>query len=387
MNQRADSGTQHPVRKVSPVLFLIDTLIRGGSEGKTVAVSNDLARRGYPVHIAYLNPPATLADCVDGRVPLLCLGRRGLLSFSAVRKLAAYVGVHEVRQIMCVNLHPMVYAAAVKRLLPPGAVSFDVLINTTDFASVKHRLQMLLYRRLLLQARHIVFGCQAQLMKWRRAYRLSAAPCTYLYNGVDLDRYRRQAVAGKREALSAKWGLDPDAFIIGSIGRLCREKNYQDLIRVVGKLVGQGLHVQALIGGDGPERTVLEGMVADYELRKRIVFAGELSDVRPALGAMGVFVLTSTAVETFSNAALEAMAMGCPVVLSDIGGAREMVVDGKNGYVYPQGDVERLAQILALIHGEAELRQALGDAGRAMVEARFSFSRMVDDYERLVFPR
>ncbi|MDQ3776329.1 MAG: glycosyltransferase [Pseudomonadota bacterium] len=109
--------------------------------------------------------------------------------------------------------------------------------------------------------------------------------------------------------------------------------------------------------------------------------------MRPALLAMDVFVLTSKAVETFSNAALEAMAMARPVVLSDVGGAREMVSEGKNGYVYPKGDVERLAQILKLIHDRPHLRQALGDVGRVMVEERFSFSQMVDEYERLAFAK
>lgn len=340
----------------------------------------------YPVHIAYLNPPATLADRVDGRVPLLCLGRRGKLSFSAIRRLGAYVRLHEIRQILCVNLYPTVYAAAVQRMLPRGELFFDVLINVTDFVSVKHRLQMLLYRGLLACARQIVFGCHAQLMKWRRTYRLSSASSIYLYNGVDLDRYCKQALFADRGGLLVEWGLDPNAFVIGSIGRLRREKNYQDLILVVGRLVDQGVHAQAIIVGGGTEQDRLEGMAARHGLRDRIVFAGDLADVRPALLAMDVFVLTSAS-ETFSNAALEAMAMGCPVVLSDVGGAREMVVDGRNGYVYPKGDVDELARILKLIHDRPELRTALGNTGRAMAEERFSFSRMVDDYERLAFPR
>jgi glycosyltransferase involved in cell wall biosynthesis len=376
---------QQTESKSAPVLFLIDTLVVGGSEKKTVAVSSELARRGHPVHIAYLNPPAPLAEWVDSRVPLVCLGRRGKLSFAAIGRLAEYVRVHEIRLILCVNLYPMAYALAVQRMRPRNALSFDVLINVTDFVSLKHHVQMLVYRCLLSRARTIVFGCQSQLVKWRRVYRLNGARCTYIYNGVDVDSYQKGAVSGNRDEWLRRWGLDPSAFIVGSIGRLRKEKNHQDLIRALMRLVAQGVHAQCLIAGDGPERNALRAMAAVLGVEERVVFAGDLTDVRPALLAMDVFVLTSIAVETFSNAALEAMAMARPVVLSDVGGAREMVSEGKNGHVYPKGDVERLALILKLIHDRPNLRQALGDVARVMVEERFSFSQMVDEYERLAF--
>ncbi|MGQ0592158.1 MAG: glycosyltransferase [Gammaproteobacteria bacterium] len=368
-----------------PILFLIDTLMVGGSEKKTVAVSTELVNRGRRVHIAYLNPPAPLADRVDSRVPLVCLERRGKLSFAAIERLAEYVRVHEIRLILCVNLYPMAYALAVQRMRPRNALSFDVLINVTDFVSLKHHVQMLVYRCVLSRARRIVFGCQAQLAKWRRVYRLNGAMCTHIYNGVDLDIYRSGVVTENRDEWLRKWGLDPSAFIVGTIGRLRKEKNHQDLIRVLGRLVAQGVDAQCLIVGDGPERDALRAMAARLGLRDRIVFAGALGDVRPALLAMDVFVLTSKAVETFSNAALEAMAMARPVVLSDVGGAREMIAEGANGYIYPKGDVDRLGQILKLIHDRPDLRRALGDAGRVRVEERYSFSHMVDEYEHLAF--
>ncbi len=386
-----NTGTQPCMQQTEcespPVLFLIDTLLVGGSEKKTVAVSSELANRGRRVHIAYLNPPAPLADRVDSRVPLVCLERRGKLSFAAIERLAEYVRVHEIQLILCVNLYPMAYALAVQRMRPRNALSVDVLINVTDFVSLKQHFQMLVYRCLLSQARQIVFGCQAQLAKWRRVYRLNGTRCIHIYNGVDVDSYRTGAVSGSRDEWLRQWGLDPSAFIVGNIGRLREEKNHRDLIRALGRLVAQGIHAQCLIVGDGPERYALRAMAEKIGLGERIVFAGNLADVRPAVLAMDVFVLTSKAVETFSNAALEAMAMARPVVLSDVGGAREMVSEGRNGYVYPKGDVDRLGEILKLMHDQPDLRRSLGDAGRAMVEERFSFSHMVDQYERLAFAK
>jgi glycosyltransferase involved in cell wall biosynthesis len=102
---------------------------------------------------------------------------------------------------------------------------------------------------------------------------------------------------------------------------------------------------------------------------------------------MDVFVLPSLAVETFSNAALEAMAMERPVVLSDIGGATEMVTHGQNGYVFHKGDDSTLERILTALNNSPDLRRDVGRAGRATVEARFSFQRMADAYERLMLSK
>jgi glycosyltransferase involved in cell wall biosynthesis len=110
-----------------------------------------------------------------------------------------------------------------------------------------------------------------------------------------------------------------------------------------------------------------------------------MSDVRPALGAMDVFVLPSTHVETFSNAALEAMAMGRAVVLSEVGGATEMVSNGVDGFTLDRTELDsKLAPLLAELHEKVELRQSIGRAGRERVLREFSQSGMVASYATLI---
>ena len=106
-------------------------------------------------------------------------------------------------------------------------------------------------------------------------------------------------------------------------------------------------------------------------------------DVRPLLAACDAVALCSTAVETFSLAALEAMALGRPVVLSDIGGAAEMVRPGVEGLLFPAGDTAALVERLTALADES-LRSPMGAAARETVLARFSESAMVDRYEALL---
>lgn len=138
-----------------------------------------------------------------------------------------------------------------------------------------------------------------------------------------------------------------------------------------------------MIVGIGRERESLERLAVDEGIAERIRFAGLLDDPRPALSIMDVFVLPSSAVETFSNAALEAMAMGRATVLSDIGGASEMIEHGKSGMLFPIGDLDALSEILTRLYDSGEMRQALGTAARERAVTSFGFSEMVDQYRAL----
>jgi glycosyltransferase involved in cell wall biosynthesis len=91
-------------------------------------------------------------------------------------------------------------------------------------------------------------------------------------------------------------------------------------------------------------------------------------------------------VETFSNAALEAMAMGLPVILSRIGGAAEMVEAGLNGFLYAPGDVTQLTGHIAALAGDEGLARRMGRAAMTRVQGCFGFSRMLDEYRNLLCP-
>jgi glycosyltransferase involved in cell wall biosynthesis len=91
---------------------------------------------------------------------------------------------------------------------------------------------------------------------------------------------------------------------------------------------------------------------------------------------MDVFVLPSTSVEVFSNSALEAMAVGVPVISSDTGGADEMIRDGVDGFVYPRHDVDRLTERLRELITDAGLRDAFRNSAARRLRDEFTLARM-----------
>lgn len=142
-----------------------------------------------------------------------------------------------------------------------------------------------------------------------------------------------------------------------------------------------------LVIGDGPLRASLEDLVASLSLQDTVSFLGSTPDVHAALVGATVGVLTSSS-EGFSNAILEYMCAGLPVIATDIGGNREAVVDGSTGFLIPVGDHSILAQrLLHLLTNPAETRR-LGQAGRQRVEQQFSLQAMIrnhqDYYSKLI---
>src|SRR6185503_4454165 len=105
-------------------------------------------------------------------------------------------------------------------------------------------------------------------------------------------------------------------------------------------------------------------------------------DVRPFVTACDVVALCSLT-EAFSLAAIEAMALGRPVVHSDVGGAAEMIEPGRNGYLFPAGDTRVFVDKLAAL-ADRSRREAMGAHARRVAESRFSEKAMVDRYERLL---
>jgi glycosyltransferase involved in cell wall biosynthesis len=365
------------------VLFLLNSLAVGGSERKVLLLANALRQRGSAVRVARLGGPDTLRALLDPRIPVLDLHRRGRYSPRAVLRLRRHLRRHPTDWIAAVNLHPLLYALPAARLnrCRTGVVA---LVNSSTHRSARDRQFMRLYAPMLRRVDRVVFGSSAQGAAWIGDHRLDPARCVSVLNGVDADRFTPgdPAVAA---SVRASLGFGPDDYVVGSVGALRPEKAFHHLFAVARALRDAGISVRVLLVGDGPCRDQLERCTGESGLEGRVVLHGEAADVRPLLRAMDVFVLPSVSVETFSNAALEAMACARAVVLSDIGGAREMLVPERSGLIYPPGDLQALAAALRRLHGDPALRQAMGQAARRRVVERFSFRRMVVDYERDVF--
>jgi len=364
-------------------LFLLDNLGIGGSERKTIAAANILARRGHNIHLAFLKLSHNLQNTLEPSISALNLQRTGKLDFSAVCRLHEYLKSNRISAIWSVNLYPMIYAfLATRRMTPPIRVIGSS--NVSVFRNFYENAKMLIYAPIIRRVDVFVFGSERQMNDWRKRYFIGNSPKSVIHNGVDLSRFSPEQKLSRRRREREQLHISDDEIVIGKVAQFRIEKAHSDLLLACKTLIDDGKPIKLILVGDGPTLTEVRSLARNFGIEDSVIFTGLMEDVRSALCVMDIFILTSVAVETFSNAALEAMAMGLPVVLSNIGGAEEMVESDLNGYLYPPGDVAALSKCLNRISNK-DVIERLGRASRKIVEERFSADRMADRYEELIW--
>jgi glycosyltransferase involved in cell wall biosynthesis len=213
--------------------------------------------------------------------------------------------------------------------------------------------------------------------------RLNVAPAakfSVIRLGIDLEQ--RAADAGDGSGLRRLYGIPADRFVVGWIGRMTGIKRVPDVLATFRRLLDEGVDATLCLVGDGPERARLERRAHQLGIARQTLFLGYQRDVAPYLGLFDAFLLTS-ANEGTPVVAIEALAAGCPVVATRVGGVPDVVRDGIDGFLTDVGDVDALASGLARLAREPELRKTFGDAGRAHVIPRYRVSRLVDDVDAL----
>ncbi len=200
-------------------------------------------------------------------------------------------------------------------------------------------------------------------------------PIAEIPTGVDLDEYAGGDGTRMREAL----GIPPDAFVVGHLGRLAKEKNLPFLGRAVRRLVTERTDAHFLVVGDGDAVETVKATFAEAKVADRLHLAGrrEGRDVVDAYHAMDVFAFSSHS-ETQGMVLVEALAAGCPLVALDAPGAREVVTDGKNGRLLREEDEDAFAEALREIaEMNPEERSALDGRARESAEP-FATPRCVE---------
>jgi glycosyltransferase involved in cell wall biosynthesis len=340
------------------LLFVTGSLVHGGAERHAITLANRLAERGHDVHLVYVkNDPSQLPRL---EVPSTCLHARRYVDVSAVTKLKEMLRRMRPSVVLATNPYALLYAS-LARPAAPLAVS----LHSTFTRNAKEWLQMLAYRPLFWAAERAMFVCERQRRHWRRRG-LFARSNEVIYNGVDLEYW-----APRR--------TPHEGFVVGLSAVLRPEKNPVQLVEAVAMLRRRGIPARALLIGDGEMRPGVEAAAQRLGVASEVAITGLVQDVRPCLAECDALALTSHT-EAFSLAAIEAMALGLPVVHADVGGAAEMIRPGHDGFLFPAGDTGTLVDCLAAL-ADTEKRIALGRNARRTVEARFSERAMVERYE------
>jgi glycosyltransferase involved in cell wall biosynthesis len=207
-----------------------------------------------------------------------------------------------------------------------------------------------------------------------------------IHNGVDAELFAPDV--GARHETRAEFGYTDQHIVCGIAARLVPAKGHEFLFRAVAMVKDELPNLRVLVLGQGDLEHQLKSMVGELGIEDRVNFAGFRDDVARYVQAFDVGVQPSIDCDTSSFSLKEQMASGKAVIASDYGGLTEIVSDGVEGYVVPNGVHEPLGEALRRLARDPNLRAAMGEAGRVRVQREFTVQifaeRTVEAYRRAI---
>ncbi len=206
---------------------------------------------------------------------------------------------------------------------------------------------------------------------------LDAKRVRVIHNGVDLSRFQPVPVADAKLALER----NPSAPLIGVFGRLSEEKGQRVALEAMFILLKDHPTARLVLVGEGKSEADLRTSAAALGIGDSVEFAGFMPDVRPLMSACDAVIVPSLK-EGFGLAAVEAMALGRPVVASAVGGLTEIVAPGETGFLADPNDPNAVAQALGELISNPTLAQEMGERGRERAERCFEFDKQAREVLR-----
>ena len=379
MNPRALDSKTEPLLDRITICYPVNYLGFGGAERQLVELVLGLDKARFHALVVTLYPAGPLEAELEGQegVTLLSLNRAGRYDAVSVARLAMTLRSHRVQVVQ-----PFLSPATLLGMCASVAARTPVRILTERCGlrrnrKLGNRLLRLAEDRLAGLADAVVANSQAG-SEYVSGRGIPQDKIRVIYNGINPDRLKADAqrVAEIRTQLG-------DGPIVGTVASLTDAKDHATLIKAVGGLVSRFPDIRLALVGDGHRRGDLVELSSSLGLARNIVFFGHQRQVADYVAAFDVAALSSCDNEGCSNFLLEAMGMGKPVVATDVGGNRELVSSGENGYLVPIGDARGLSSAIERLLHDPQARTTMGRRGRQTITSRFSLSGMIESYQSL----
>jgi len=208
---------------------------------------------------------------------------------------------------------------------------------------------------------------------------IPANEVTVIYNGVSLEEIRPSSEPG---AVRQTMGFLPETPLVGIVARLHEVKGHSHFLEAARSILQQRPGVRFLVVGAGPYRPVLEKMAADFGIKDQVVFTGFRDDVYSLMADLDLLVISSLW-EGFGLTAIEAMALGVPVVATEVGGLPEVVLHGETGLLAPPANPAALARNILWMLDHPGEASSMAEKGGQIVREKFTSTVMARRTEEL----
>lgn len=339
----------------------------GGSERQLTEIAKRFDKSRFLPIVGYFRAGMRLNELVQADVETVHIDITSFKSagaFAAARRFGQFLKKRRVAVVHTFDYPLTSFAVPIAR-----AAHVPVVLSSQR----GHRdLIPPLYRRVIrftdLLVDGIVVNCRAMEEHLVREEDIPRSKIRLCYNGIDYGRFQRSP-----EAFTAT-GRDNALPVVGCVSVFRPEKRLDLLLSAAASLSAEFPELQVILVGEGPEKVRLYETAKNLNLLSRCVFQPAQSDAAYWLKKINIFVLPSET-EAFSNSLMEAMACGCAVVASEVGGNPELVSHGETGLLFSPGNVRDLAEKIRMLLNSANVRARLANNAQRLIRDRFGIDR------------
>lgn len=348
----------------------------GGLQRVVVNICRTIDRTRFDVQVLCLRSLGPFAADVERLgIPVQLIPQTGRTDYLSFLKVARALRRGRIQVIHTHNTQPFVDGTL-------GALLAGVktIVHTDHARSFPDKTRYMIAEHLVSRFAYRVVGVSehtsANLMKFER---ISPRKIETIPNGIDGAAFEQEV---DRAAARLALGIPTTARAIGLAVRLTEQKGITYLLQALPAVVRDYPDVVLVIAGEGPTRSSLESEAVGLGVAQHVRFAGACGDVPSLLKALDAYVLPSVW-EGLPMVLLEAMAAGCPIVATSVGGVPSAIEHGRNGLLVSPRDPAGLAAAVNRMLRDAELRRDCQRRGKEVFAARFSARKMTDRYEQL----
>lgn len=322
-------------------LFVIHGLPIGGAEKFLISLLSYFTKRKIHCDLILLSNDLTLLNQIPSNVSVTIIEKSRKIDFIHLFKLKDKIQFFSPDLIICINAYS--YFLTKLSLLFSPYLKICLSHHSTIPFSLKNYLQTKLYFFFACSDDMIVFLCKSQSIYLKKKYSVKMGVTHIVYNGIDFEKYN-QSLFNSRINYS---NIDfKKRYVILMVARISPEKNHKDAILAIYELIiihNCSVELQLVGSGDKIYQLTLQKLVDKLGISEFVIFKGSTSDTREFYLSADMFLLTSSS-ETFPISVIEAMSFGLPSVITDVGGAKELIVEGLNGYTVPVGNIKKITE-------------------------------------------
>jgi glycosyltransferase involved in cell wall biosynthesis len=331
-------------QNIKKILFLIDHLGFGGAQMHLIGLINGMGASIDP-YLIILGNEDSLRNRMAKNIPIVSIVRKWRFDVMIVDKIISYIEKNNITTVVATNAFCFFFIA-MARLKMKRKLDVSIIFHLTKSRDYWGYILTRFYLLFLRNEDKLITTCDGSAQYISSLYRIPYEKFHTIYNGVDTEFFTMRPDSFDRGNYLHNLQIPVQAQIILQVATYRKEKAHENSIK--------GLHYLhtstslkpylVLVGGANDViESSLKKLSATLGIAEYVRFCPMTLDLREYYWSSNLFTLSSIAVETFSMAALEALSSGVPCVLTDLGGAREMINDGANGYVVAPGSPVALA--------------------------------------------